>query len=165
MKTLPRKAQARIIAYLDEHTLVEGAAWCAKEIGIKTSKSRLGEFRDWYETGARLERVASVADRIRDELARMPELKDAGDAAMKAAQASFEVLAWEMHDPKLYMGLRRLRNSERFLKLERDKFEFDAAKACLKQLPVLRAIAGDKSLDEDAKLRAVRERLFGEIPE
>jgi hypothetical protein len=51
---------------------------------------------------------------------------------------------------------------ERDLQLKRDKFEFDAAAAALKQLPALRQIAADKSLNEQDRLAAVRRRLFGE---
>lgn len=48
------------------------------------------------------------------------------------------------------------------IRLKRDRFEFDAAKAALAKLPELRAIAGNKSLDQTAKIQAVRQRLFGE---
>lgn len=48
--------------------------------------------------------------------------------------------------------------------LARDKFEFDAAAAALKELPALRAIAQDNGLDDGAKLQAVRQRLFGDLP-
>jgi hypothetical protein len=47
------------------------------------------------------------------------------------------------------------------IRLKRDRFEFDAAKAALAKLPELRAIAGNKALDQTAKIQAVRERLFG----
>lgn len=50
------------------------------------------------------------------------------------------------------------------LKLDREKFEFDAAEACLKKLPELKAIAGDSKLDQDAKLKQIRLKLFGVLP-
>ena len=47
------------------------------------------------------------------------------------------------------------------LRLARDKFEFEAAKAAMAELPNLQAIAGNPDLDEDAKIAAVRAALFG----
>ena len=50
------------------------------------------------------------------------------------------------------------------LKLDRERFEFDAAQACLAQLPNLQTIARNPSLDERAKIDAIRTRLFGTLP-
>ena len=51
------------------------------------------------------------------------------------------------------------------VRLDRDRFEFDASKAALSCLPELRKIANDSSLDEHGKLLAVRRRLFGVTPD
>jgi hypothetical protein len=51
------------------------------------------------------------------------------------------------------------------LTLARDRFQFDAAKACLAHLPALRSIAQDNKLDQNAKLDAIRQKLFGQLPE
>ncbi len=48
---------------------------------------------------------------------------------------------------------------------EKEKFQFDAARAALKCLPQLKAIAADKALDEPARLNAARKHLFGVTPE
>ena len=50
------------------------------------------------------------------------------------------------------------------LKLKQERFQFDAAEACLKKLPELRAVANDNALDQEQKLKAIRETLFGEVP-
>lgn len=50
------------------------------------------------------------------------------------------------------------------LSLDREKFQFDAAKACLKQLPQLRAIAAAPAINETDKIQAVRKLLFGTLP-
>ena len=42
---------------------------------------------------------------------------------------------------------------------------FDAARACLDHLEQLRAIQNDGALDDSARIRAVREALFGVVPE
>jgi hypothetical protein len=51
------------------------------------------------------------------------------------------------------------------LQLKRDKFQFDAAKACLAALPALKAIASDSSLDNNGKINAIRAKLFGQLPQ
>jgi len=48
--------------------------------------------------------------------------------------------------------------------LDRDKFQFDAAKACLAKLPELKAISTNKELSEDQKLEQARLALFGSAP-
>jgi hypothetical protein len=50
------------------------------------------------------------------------------------------------------------------LTLARDKFEFDAAKACLAKLPQLKTISTNKELSEDQKLEQARLALFGSAP-
>jgi hypothetical protein len=49
--------------------------------------------------------------------------------------------------------------------LDRDRFEFDAAQACLKALPELKVISADSGLSETQKVEQIRLRLFGEVPE
>jgi hypothetical protein len=47
------------------------------------------------------------------------------------------------------------------LQLERDKWEFDAARACRQHMSEIQAITKDNYLDEDAQVLAIRRRLFG----
>jgi hypothetical protein len=49
--------------------------------------------------------------------------------------------------------------------LDRDKFQFDAATACLKALPALKAISADKKLSESEKTQMFMEKLFGAKPQ
>ena len=51
------------------------------------------------------------------------------------------------------------------IELSRDKFQFNAAKAVLAHAKELRAIATDRSLDDDAKIQRIRARVFGQLPE
>jgi Protein of unknown function (DUF3486) len=50
--------------------------------------------------------------------------------------------------------------SEKF-KLERDKWEFDAARACHQHQAEIQAVIQDDYLDEDAQVLAIRRHLFG----
>ena len=49
--------------------------------------------------------------------------------------------------------------------LAKEKFQFDAAKACRKQLPALKMIAADKSLSEAEKTQLFMDKIFGPKPE
>jgi len=48
--------------------------------------------------------------------------------------------------------------------LHREKWEFDVSRMCVAHLAELQAIIADHSLDEPARLQAIRRRLFGERP-
>ena len=145
-----------------------------KEFKVEVSLSTISAFYDAYcaaELIVRRKRAVSTADEIADEAAATPGRFDAATIdALK--QKAFELSINPGADPKeiksLFMLVLKSRDQdldERQLKLDREKFEFDAAKAALKKLPELKAIAGNKTLDENAKLTQIRMKLFGEIPE
>jgi hypothetical protein len=46
--------------------------------------------------------------------------------------------------------------------LDREKWEFDIAQACAAHHAQLEAIATDKTLNDDARIQAIREKLFGD---
>ena len=52
-------------------------------------------------------------------------------------------------------------NSKKF-HLDREKWEFDVARTCFNHHAELQALVANKSLDEDARLQAIRRSLFGE---
>lgn len=65
------------------------------------------------------------------------------------------------------LGLATIREDRGLIETmtNRDKFEFDAAKACLAKLPELKAISTNKELSEDQKLEQARLALFGSAPQ
>jgi hypothetical protein len=66
---------------------------------------------------------------------------------------------------KLKHRSQELDRKERELALAIDKFQFDGAKAALKFVKELKAIAADRSLSSDDKIAAVRLKLWGTAPE
>ena len=165
LQTLAEAKQERIVEFAGAHTLDQAVKFCAGEMGVKTSRSALARFLQWYDTAHIIDQAKDFANQFRDAVEKRSGGRIDHDSLAELTQTAFELQAAKTKDAKLFIGLRRLRNSERFLNLERDKFQFDAAKACLKQLPALKVISQNKSLDEDAKLNAVREKLFGDLPE
>lgn len=144
-----------------------------KEFKVASSLAALSDFYDAYCTAElinRRRRAVSTADEIAEEARKHPgQFDDATIDALK--QQAFELAISPGANPKsvkqlfsLVLKARDQDLDEQQIALARDRFEFDAAKAALAQLPALRKIAGDKKLDQRAKLDAVRKRLFGQIP-
>lgn len=145
-----------------------------EKFSVSTS---LGALSHYWETEcsaaliARRQRAVSTADEIAEAALKKPGNFDAATIeALK--QKAFELSISPGADPRdvkslfgLVLKARDQELSEKELSLARQKFEFDAVKAALAELPELRRIAGDKSMDEDAKIRAARIRLFGSAPD
>lgn len=120
---------------------------------------------------ARRRKAAATANEFAEETKKtFGEFDSATVEALK--QKAFELAISPQADPRdvkaLYMLVLKSRDQAldlEQLRLDREKFEFDAARACLSKLPELKVIGADDSLDEDAKIRAVRERIFGRLPE
>jgi len=58
----------------------------------------------------------------------------------------------------------KLAQKEREINLAVAKMQFDAAREALKILPELKQIGADNALDENAKINAIRLKLFGQLP-
>jgi hypothetical protein len=71
---------------------------------------------------------------------------------------------YELERAKLALRERELDRQDEALALEKTKWQWDAAKACLDMLPELRSIAADNATTQDAKIDLVRQRLFGALP-
>ena len=70
-----------------------------------------------------------------------------------------------LNDPKLGLKTAAVDLKDREFGLSLDKFQFDAAKACLALLPELKVISQNKGLTEPQKVQQIRLRLFGVLPE
>lgn len=119
----------------------------------------------------RRRRAVKAADRINEE-AKGSNSKISSAVLHQLHQVALEVLMKTNPAPdevamviSQALKVRDQDMKEEQLKLQRDKFEFDAAKACLKKLPELKSIVQDSNLDEDEKLTAIRRQLFGTLPE
>jgi hypothetical protein len=157
-------------------TLVETVAWLGQD-GVQTCVRALSEWRRWYvERRRRQAEAASAADMLAD--CKQEGWFKTAEEERAASQILFSRLAihdanwkaWAANEKlavakdKIKVEKERVQQSKEELDLQREKFQFDAATACLKHLPRLRSIAANSALDESAKINAVREALFGEIP-
>ena len=172
---LPEEQQAQLAEWLlngmPYHAAKEAVA---KEFKVSCSLSALSGFYSEVCVPALLKRrsqAVMAAEEIAAEASQSPGRFDAATVdAIK--QKAFELAISPMSKPKdvksLFMLLQKSRDQElksQSLDLERSKFEFSAAEACLAHLPSLRAIATNPKLDQRAKIDAIRRQLFGELPQ
>jgi hypothetical protein len=67
-----------------------------------------------------------------------------------------------IHDHlRLLLSRRKDDRDERRYAITREKWEFDASEACLKQLPELKVISDEPQLSFKEKIRQIRLKLFG----
>lgn len=64
---------------------------------------------------------------------------------------------------KMALEFAKLEAKRSEVQLATDKFQFDAATACLKLLPELKAVAADNGLTEPEKVQEIRRKLFGVV--
>jgi hypothetical protein len=139
---------------------------------VSTSFAALSDFYQSVcaaELIARRQRAVTTADEIADCANKMPGKFDAATIeALK--QKAFELSINPGADPRdvksLFMLVLKARDqelNERQLSLDREKFEFDAARAAMRKLPELRAIAQNKSLSDADKISQARMKLFGVV--
>jgi hypothetical protein len=170
LKTLPEERRQAILEYLDgdgaeekPHSFKATVAWL-REDGIVTSHSRLVLFREWQIEQNRLAANEQTALAFVQDLKQMGKVTTA-EEEMEAGQRFFTRLAMSQQDNLGFVRILREQTRREQTSIDRQKFEFDAAKAALKVLPELKVIAADNSLDDSAKIDKVREKLFGTLAE
>jgi hypothetical protein len=121
--------------------------------------SQLSDFKTWME---RQDALDTQAERMQENERRLvvehPDWSLDRVREEVLRQSYFETLA--TGDFKLGLKTVRADQNERILELDRAKFEFDAAKACLAKLPDLKAISEKPKLTEEEKTKAIQQILF-----
>jgi hypothetical protein len=133
--------------------------------------SQFSSFLSWVNLSRKTaEREQAIEEWLRDESKLHPELTD--EELNQRGQRKFKLLSIAEEQPSDWarilreeIRLKRLTQLDKQIALERDKFEFDASRAALKIWPSIRQISSDKTLSETDKVQAVRQRLFGVIPQ
>jgi hypothetical protein len=176
LDSLPSNQREALERWLLEENLSIDAALdrLRLDFGVRSSRSAVGRFSQNAQQRRLLERITQSANTATAVEAKFAENNaPIGGALVKMlSQLAFEMAVnGKLVDPEMFCSISglALKAQDQELKaqtvrLQRDKFEFDAAEACLAKLPELRAIAGDTKLDQDAKLKQIRLKLFGVLP-
>jgi hypothetical protein len=183
LRQLPEERQAAIMEMLETKSYCEVSRLLAAE-GINAPRPALTRFRSWRLQCDQLRQNEADVDLLLEHLrTERPEIDQA--ELFRYGQQVLSLLAVRKENAGDWARIQRLRQQEgrlhleamrakayrrrvlldkQALKLARDKFEFDACKAALAQLPALRKISTDKSLNAVEKLTQVRMAIFGMAP-
>ena len=160
----------------------EAADWAVKEFSVDAPSRTafyawLGRMRK-EESAHRLEQAATAAA----EAAALAKTKTSDDALIAAYKAmgaelalrtgsageagKFVQMAGALADRRLRaeelkLKARAQETKDEQLKLAREKFEFDAARAAMARAAEIKSISADDSLAADEKIARVRAALFG----
>ena len=169
LKALPAARQQAIVQRPDKELEAEREALAAE--GIQVSAAELKEFIAWWRWREWFADLARHARLFEEELAQLPPTLAPGEVA-RWATLKFELEASRKGKGEEFARIETLRQRaeaetgrhalrRELLDLQRERFEWDAARACLAYLPALQAIASEASLDDWAKIDRIRELLFG----
>ena len=172
---LPEEQQAQLAEWLLSGVPYHRAQeLLEKEFQVSVrSLSSFGRF--WEEVCrpallARRSRAVSTADEVAASAVSSPgRLDEATIAALK--QKAFELAISPGQDPEavkavfsLVLKARDQDLDAQKLKLDWEKFSFDAAKRAMEEAAKIKAIQADGKLNGDQKIAAVRQLLFGISP-
>lgn len=178
---LPEAQQAQLAEWLlDGMPYHKAREMCAAPVeagGFGVSFSSLSVFKPFWEEVcvpallARRHRAVNTAEAVAEDMVarRGERLDQATIAALK--QKAFELAISPGQDPEavkavfsLVLKARDQDLDAEQLKLQRDRFEFDAARKAMEEAAKIKTIQGDRTLDSDQKIQAVRQLLFGVMP-
>ena len=161
-----------------------------KKLGIHLrSDSSYSDFRSWQLRQRLMDRLNQIAEddeaQLKDQFPGLSRDR-IRDAAIKRTYATADLL----EDPDFTLRVIKVDQAEttgRFKaeldqeklklariaeeraasehRLAREKFEFDAAQAARKFAAEIKIISANSKLNESQKINAIRERLFGALPE
>lgn len=144
--------QAEMLGQLQVQAAVNAAA--------KEHCAKLGLNPDLTNAVVRIVGEQALVEKARNQV---------GSFALNAANVllNAEAMRTKGRQEEVKINLRKQAEARqsRKLSLEIQKFQFDAAQACLDKLPELQAIRKDSSLTTAQKLDQIRFKLFGEIAE
>ena len=173
---LPEAQQAKLAEWLlNGMPYHEATVLVEKEFGV--SLKSLAPFASfWREVCqpamlARRRRTASGAEARVEEAQKHPARFDRAtiDALEQKALELAERPDPPAKDVKAVMMLLLKARDQDFkrekLAFDKERFQWDAATACLSKLPELKAISNDKSLSTEQRVEQIRLKLFGTLPE
>jgi hypothetical protein len=173
---LPQNQQDALEAWLFEEKL--DYKKCIERLrldfDVKTTDSSLSRFYKRVKNRRILDGISesvtlskAVEQKFRDEKADLyPAI------LQRVGQMAFDQsVTGEKADPELIYNFTKLliagqkeESRRQQIALQRERFQFDAAKACLRKLPELKEVATSNALNQDEKIAAVCGILFGAPP-
>jgi hypothetical protein len=173
---LPPEQQAKVKQWLFEEnqSFAAVAGRCRTDLGVEVSKTSVLRYYRREVSRRRLEaalgrREGGLDPAAGDANECYAELvATAGEMALESARGEVDAEKRRVfvECTKLLIAARREGNYARRVDLAREKFEFDAATACLVHQVRVQSIVEDEALDDGQRILKIREELFGpDLPE
>ena len=126
--------------------------------------SKLTAFRSWVDEQDELDRRA---EQMRDDERRLGEEHPDWSKEQIREDVLRKAYLRSRSEGDFKLGLKTIAADAKLesIRFERDRFEFDAAKAALKAAVALKVIASNTTLTDAEKIDAAREALWGKLPE
>ena len=164
VRQLSPEQRARVDGWLFEGELSyrEVVALCQKELGTRLS---LGSLSRYYQQELACGRPRRTSDSVGGYVSLLESLNEAALRAVQTVEIG--------NDPRTLVDIARALTAARQEANEslrattiREKFEFDAATACLVHQVKVSSIVEDEALDDGQRIMKIREELFGpNLPE
>ena len=166
--------QTEIAEHALAHTLKETLAWL-KADGIRISSGNLSRWLSSWQLSQVFQRSEDSAQEFKTWLAKeQPALSE--EQLDQRAALMFQFEAVKAGDAETWLAIASARQKgkhdaaklalqERQFNLDREKFELDVVARARESAKEIRAIEGNHKLSESAKITAIRQRLFGALPE
>ena len=160
MRGLTPEQRAKVDTWLFNEQLSYDvvAARCQTELGVAISPGCIGAYCRQEQGGAR--RHAAGAGSGSVYLALLNSMNQAALRAARHVEISDDPRVVAQY-ARVLVSARQEANHALRAATTREKFEFDAATACLIHQVKVQSIASDEALDDGQRIMKIREELFG----
>ncbi len=173
--TPERQASIKHWLFEENMSFARVAERCRAEFGVEVSKMSVIRYYRREASVRRLEKSLHQRREGRPDAAIGDANAYYGELMATAGEMALESARGDVDDAKrrafvdctkLLIAARREGNYARRVDLAREKFEFDAATACVMRQMEIQMVLEDDSLTDEERIRSVREELFGpDLPE
>jgi hypothetical protein len=166
LQRLARRFQEQLFEYNETHSNVATVKWAARR-GVKASCSSIARFRRWFvRRRMREDHLAFTREMIAQQRRDDPHISE--EELARFGRKVFARLAIDAEDGPEWSRQQLVRQREIRLELElarvklaRQKFEFDAAAACLKHFAAVKVVVNSSGLTEPQKIERIHQAMWG----
>lgn len=163
LKLLPEAVQDAIVACYRAKSAEDTVEWIKKEFKVSTSTRAVSDFYSWYHTTKWIEKAKSFAD---DFAQKASAIGGNVEQVRKMAQVAFEVRALELQDPKLFIGMAKVRQNDERIAIDRAVFARESCKLFLSWYSDKRAQKiAESDMPNSEKIDALRRTYFADVDE
>jgi hypothetical protein len=171
VRRLTPEQRAKVDGWLfdEQFSYAEVVLRCEKELGLALSKVNVGRYCRQEQANGRRRNASERSQPVQDGGSCYVEMLESMSRAAQRAAGQIEI----RNDPRMLVEFARVLTAARQeanqalrATTTREKFEFDAATACLVHQVGVQNIVEDEALDDGQRILKIRTELFGpDLPE